>query len=330
MKQAIVITTISQQPTEGLVRFSKIADTRLILVGDKKSPAKYDIDAEYLDIERQDALFGDLSRSLPVNHYTRKNLGYAFAINEGFSAIAESDDDNIPYDHWSDTFLVRDHDKTIVSPEIPNVYSLFTEEKIWPRGYPLELINAKQEIITRSKKLKIGVWQGLANKEADVDAIYRLVIGKEIQFDEGKRFALDQGVISPFNSQNTFWAEDSFPFLYLPCTVSFRYTDILRSFVAQFGLWARGLHLGFLSPTCYQDRNVHNLLKDFKDEVSMYLETAKVIEVLKSSLSALNGSDNDLLVMYQALCKSGVVKEEELDIVAKWLELVKKGKAKDA
>jgi len=326
MKQAIIITTISQLPTEGLTRFSQMKDFRLILVGDKKSPTKYDINAEYLDIEKQDALFKDLSKSLPFNHYTRKNLGYAFAIKEGFSIIAESDDDNIPYDYWQDSSLLKEHDKTVVSPEMPNIYSLFTKEKIWPRGFPVELISAKQEILTETKKLKIGIWQGLANKEADVDAIYRLVIGKEIIFDNDKRFVLDRGVISPFNSQNTFWTEDAFPFLYLPCTVSFRYTDILRSFVAQFGLWARGLHLGFVSPTCYQDRNPHNLLADFKDEVVMYLETTNVFEILKSCSGTLTGSDNDLLIMYEALYKAGIVKEEELSIVVKWLELVKNGK----
>lgn len=326
MKRAIIITTISQQPTEGLTRFSQMEDFRLILVGDKKSPAKYDIDAEYLDIEKQNALFRDLSQSLPFNHYTRKNLGYAFAIKEGFSVIAESDDDNIPYDYWQNSSLLKEHDKTVISPEILNIYSLFTKEKIWPRGFPIDLINAKQKIVTKTKKLKIGVWQGLANKEADVDAIYRLVIGKEIIFDNDKRFVLGHGVISPFNSQNTFWTEDAFPFLYLPCTVSFRYTDILRSFVAQFGLWARGLHLGFISPTCYQDRNPHLLLKDFKDEVVMYLETTNVIEALKLCSGDLTGSDNDLLVMYKALYKIGVVKEEELSIVAKWLEIVKNGK----
>lgn len=325
-KQAIVITTISQGLTEGLIRFSKIEGSRLILVGDKKSPAKYDIDAEYLDIEKQNTLFGDLSRALPVNHYTRKNLGYAFAINEGFSIIAESDDDNIPYDYWQGTLLLNEYDKVVVSPEMPNIYSLFTKEKIWPRGFPLELISAKQEIVTKTKNLKIGVWQGLANQEADVDAVYRLVIGKEITFDEGKRFVLDRGVVSPFNSQNTLWFKGSFAFLYLPCTVSFRYTDILRSFVAQFGLWARGLHLGFLSPTCYQDRNPHNLLADFKDEIVMYLETVNVFEVLKTCSSELTGSDNDLLVMYKALHKVGIVKEEELVIVVKWLELIKNGK----
>lgn len=329
VKQAIIITTISQCATEGLVRFSKVKDFQLILVGDKKSPAIYDINAEYLDVGRQDVLFEDFSRSLPFNHYTRKNLGYAFAIKEGFSLIAESDDDNIPYDHWDQTFQLKEYDKVIISPEMPNIYSLFTKEKIWPRGFPLDLINAKQDILTKTKKLKIGVWQGLANKEADVDAIYRLVIGKEIMFDKDKRFVLDQGVISAFNSQNTFWEEDAFPFLYLPSTVSFRYTDILRSFVAQFGLWARDLHLGFISPTCYQDRNPHNLLKDFKDEVVMHLETTNVIETLKSCSSTLSGSDDDLLIMYEALYKSGIVKKEELNIVAQWLKLVKKGKQKN-
>ena len=56
----------------------------------------------------------------------------------------------------------------------------------------------------------------------------------------------------------------------------------------------------------------------------MYLETGNVIETLKSCSSSLTGSDDDLFIMYEALFKSGVVKEEELDIVRKWLKLLKK------
>jgi hypothetical protein len=306
-----------------MIRFSELEDFRLILVGDRKSPTRYDFDIEYLDISKQDELFSDLSRSLPFDHYTRKNIGYAFAIREGYSIIAESDDDNIPYDTWCKDIVEEEHDDTIVTPGMTNIYSFFTEKKIWPRGYPLDLINTKKETKIEKRKLKIGVWQGLVDKEADVDAVYRLVIGDEISFDKGKKFALDRGVISPFNSQNTIWNTNSFPYLYLPCTVSFRYTDILRSYVAQFGLWARGLHVGFMSPSCYQERNPHSLMVDFKDEVTMYLKTNNVIESLESCSGSLTGSDEDLIIMYEALSKIGVVENEEIIIAEKWINAIK-------
>ena len=43
-------------------------------------------------------------------------------------------------------------------------------------------------------------------------------------------------------------------------------TDIWRSFVAQRIAWANGWAILFHEPTVWQDRNEHNLMRDFRDE----------------------------------------------------------------
>lgn len=78
----------------------------IIVIGDKKSPPNYDLPGvDYLNIERQQELFGELAYLIPLNHYSRKNLGYLYAMSKGAEAIAESDDDNIPYDDKYPNFL---------------------------------------------------------------------------------------------------------------------------------------------------------------------------------------------------------------------------------
>ena len=54
-----------------------------------------------------------------------------------------------------------------------------------------------------------------------------------------------------------------YPLLYLPAYCSFRMTDIWRSFVAQRIAWENGWRLLFHGPTMEQERNVHDLMKDF-------------------------------------------------------------------
>ncbi|MBI5530078.1 MAG: DUF288 domain-containing protein [Candidatus Doudnabacteria bacterium] len=311
----IIVTTINPA-TKGLLKFAQNKEYNLVIVGDKKSPSSYNLLAEYLNVEKQKDLFGDFSESLPYNHYSRKNLGYLFAINKGADIIAESDDDNIPYSSWG---IVPKQEKFnfISSPRFPNVYKEFTKEFVWPRGLPLDLILSKDKNKKVKKAGEVLIWQGLADGSPDVDAIYRLVLGKNITFKKNAVLALNKQVVSAFNSQNTIWKKKAFPFLYLPHTVTFRYTDILRSFVAQFGIWQMNGHLGFLSPTVKQERNIHNLLRDFKDEVPMYNTFYEVVEILSNCV--LKGEKNDLLIMYQALFEKGVVKEQELLSVRLWL-----------
>ena len=108
---AVVITTI-QEPTE-CVRQLAVAvqrvDGLLIVVGDKKGPAHFDIQgAELISLEEQLRLPWALSRLLPTGHYARKNLGYLIAVNRGVTCIYETDDDNAPGDGWHPRTLCVD------------------------------------------------------------------------------------------------------------------------------------------------------------------------------------------------------------------------------
>jgi hypothetical protein len=156
----------------------------------------------------------------------------------------------------------------------------------------------------------------------DVDAIWRLTIGGEVVFDRNSDVFLPQGAWCPFNSQATWWFPAAYPLMYLPSHVSFRMTDIWRSFIAQRCLWAMGLGVLFYAPEMYQDRNPHNLLRDFELEVPGYLNNGKICEVLETAQleTAPSSVLDNLHRCYEALIVAGLLPAEEMSLVELWIE----------
>ena len=71
----------------------------------------------------------------------------------------------------------------------------------------------------------------------------------------------------------------------------------------------------------HQDRNQHNLLRDFADEVPGYLQANRIIECL-AALKLRRGKNamgENLLACYQALVNIGIFPEKELGLVTAWL-----------
>lgn len=326
MNKFIVITSIFP-PTVAIRKFAEITDWHLIVVGDKKTPKDWSYPGvTYLSIECQAELGYQINEILPFNHYARKNLGYLYAIQQGAEWITDLDDDNIPYHTWP--ALAPNYErvmlKTVIAPRFPNIYKYFTMEHIWPRGFPLdEILNPSGMEIENASDCSVGVWQFLADKDPDVDAIYRLVLNKPVIFKQRDPIRLERGVYSPFNSQNTVWCKSAFEYMLLPAYVDFRFTDILRGYVAQRCLWARHEYLAFGSATVYQERNQHNFLADFENEISAYLGVKKISNILDRV--ADDDSPSAMLIdCYQALCAEGIITQNELTLCQVWLNDIKK------
>ena len=322
MKKYIIITTIHPLST-GILQFARFNDWQIVLVGDKKS---VEIDSSknitFLSVEDQFALKYDFVNTCPFNHYARKNIGYLYAIQRGADVIYDTDDDNVPYEHWGvpEFFCDRQYTST---RDFVNVYQYFSKELVWPRGFPLdEIYQEAEHNLTWTEPLNVGVWQGLANIDPDVDAVFRLIFRKEITFNDKPPIVLRQGNYCPFNSQNTIWHRKAFPYLYLPSTTSFRFTDILRGYVAQKLMWEQNLHVGFTRATVYQDRNKHDLMKDFADEIEGYLCTKPIVELLQS-LDLGSDPYANLEGVYQALAGQGFVGAEEFDMCKAWIRDLK-------
>jgi hypothetical protein len=323
MSKFIVITSIFP-PTEAIEKFAKLKDWKVILVGDKKTVADWSYPGViYLSPERQQEIASKFSGLLPWNSYTRKNIGYLHAITQGARVIYESDDDNIPLDNWVSEPDFSTDAELLSEASFVNIYSYFTDKKVWPRGIPLRcVLDAETPKVALTKNLKVGVWQYLADEDPDVDAIYRLTNNTPIYFNWRAPLVLNQDTCCPFNSQNTYFRREVFSLLYLPATVSFRFTDILRGLVAQPILWAAGYRLGFAGATVLQKRNPHDYLKDFESEIPCYLLAEKAVQIAKGAVSVNKSTPENLMSVYQALAVEGIVSENEIEILSCWLDLV--------
>jgi len=327
-----VITTI-QEPTPSVVRLVGTlagAGSRLVVAGDSKGPARFDGPAgapwpvDFLPLAAQvDSGFA-LARDLPTKHYARKNLAYLQAIKAGATCIYETDDDNAPLPTW------RPRTETVAAlravPQTENrwvnVYRYFSTDNIWPRGLPLDEIRTPvPESVASAIAKRAPIQQGLVNGAADVDAIWRLVMDRDFVFDDGASVLLEPGNWCPFNTQSTWWWPVVYPLLYIPSYCSFRMCDIWKSFVAQRCLWALGLGVVFHAAEVVQDRNPHDLTRDFADEIPGYENNRKIARTL-ASLSLESGAGaagRNLLRCYEQLVADGFFPAKELPLVQAWL-----------
>ncbi|MGC4049640.1 MAG: hypothetical protein QM757_09030 [Paludibaculum sp.] len=276
----IIITTINP-PSEAILRLADLCpDWNILVVGDRKTPSGWNCSGvRFLSLDEQASLPFSLAQHAPFNHYARKNLGYLHAIAAGAEIILETDDDNIPYDWYPGPIQLKVSAPAVRIHGWENTYRHFSDQRIWPRGFPLEFVNESlREIspLTEPRPYDCAIQQFLADENPDVDAVYRLTTEGDINFESGS-VVLAPGTWCPFNSQNTLWFADAFDYLYLPATATFRMTDIWRSFVAQVCLHAEDGNIAFHGPNMFQRRNEHSLTaRTSRDEVSGYLNNASM------------------------------------------------------
>ncbi len=324
-----IVTSISQpsHPLRCIASMSSRYGYRFILIGDLKSPPDFHLqDCDYFSFEEQQKLPFSFASICPKGHYARKNIGYLEAIRSGVETIWETDDDNLPADGFEFSQSPHIVGDCLSLKGWVNVYNYFADSNIWPRGLPLAEINKVAPNLTESGEYFSPIQQGLADENPDVDAIYRLIGDLPFNFSPRKLpVVLNTGVWCPFNSQNTTWFSEAFPLLYLPSYCSFRMTDIWRSFVAQRLLWTIDSQLSFHSPNVYQDRNDHDLMLDFNDEIPGYLNNQKIKDLLEGA-KLKDGKENlydNLLICYNEFVRVGLVLEDELRLLNAWIEDLK-------
>jgi len=324
-----VVTTI-QEPTESVrllhERLSR-EQINLIVVGDKKGPARFELpNTKFLSLDEQLQSNFKLALLLPTGHYSRKNLGYLEALRDPeLAAIYDTDDDNFPDPRWRSKDVCVEV-RTLRHNGWFNIYRCFSRTMIWPRGFPLNRIHDTGSFAREApQSVYSPIQQLLCNDAPDVDAVWRLTVGQKLflfDSDSAEPIHLAPGTWCPFNSQATWWFADAFPLLYLPSTCTFRMTDIWRSFIAQRCLWELGMGVTFHPPIVIQDRNAHNLMKDFEDEIPGYLHNESIAQTL-SALS-LNPSKtaiaDNLIKCYESLIAKNIFPKEEMPLLCAWLD----------
>ena len=316
--KAIVVTTINP-PTEGIKTLTG-RGWDVYVVGDKYTPGDWDCDGTcFFPIDGLTEF--DLEEHLPTSHYSRKNIGYLAAMHDGAEAIYETDDDHLLYDYALDELSESLSARTPFEAGWLNVYDEFTDGFMWPRGFPLQEVNIPSPYVsTTTWSVNCPIQQFLVDGDPDVDAVYRMTRAGASTWNPGSSpLALGYGTFSPFNSQNTLWYPSAYPYMYLPSYVSFRVTDIWRSFIAHRCIAEDGDYVAFRSPNARQDRNPHDLLKDFEDEIPGYLLNAKIVDKLWSlDLRGMKPTER-LLYCYARLAAIGAIKSQEIPLVDAWI-----------
>jgi hypothetical protein len=325
MRTSLVVTSINP-PNAALRELAAgcVAHSwDFVLAGDSKSPHDFQLDGcRFLSLEDQRESGFSLGTACPERSYTRKNIGYLSAIQAGAEAIVETDDDNHPLDGF---WLPRREEvscRPVESDGWVNAYRYFSGNFIYPRGLPLTHARADVPEAGEPMTAACPVQQGLADADPDVDAVYRMLFPLPFHFEAAHDpVLLRQGAWCPFNSQNTTFFPSAFPLLYLPARCSFRMTDIWRSFVAQRVLQAMAAGVLFHGPTVWQDRNEHDLQRDFTDELPGYLHNARMREALNALPLKPGDSIRSMMeTCYGELIRHGWVESGEEKLLVCWFD----------
>jgi len=140
------------------------------------------------------------------------------------------------------------------------------------------------------------------------DALTKVSINLFLNFDMKIEF-----IINFRFHYKAFWA------LYLPHSVSFRLTDIWRSYWAQRLMWLLNSTLSFHGPNAYQLRNSHSYLEDYKQETNMYTKTQELIQFLYEWKCKYKSFYSCLLDMSEKMALNNFWSLEEVNSIKYWL-----------
>ena len=333
LKKAFVITTINK-PNPIMKLYAKMCKTQSIdyyIIGDVKSPKNFKLkNSNYFNIKAQEKLEFSYAKKCIKNAYVRKNIGYLIAIKNKADVIIESDDDNLPLKDFFKDISIYKKCILLKNKKWINIFNYFLKSKkkiIWPRGFPLDEIKVKNNFKGKVKKIYSPVQQHLSDKDPDVDAIYRLTHKENnIKFLKKIPLGIYHKTYSTFNSQNTRWFKYAFPLLYLPTSCTFRACDIWRGLIALRVLHLNDIPLTYSSATNLQNRNYHNIFKDFKDEIPFYLKNKMIINLIYS-MKLPKGEKNIISAMkliYAKLVKEKIFPKKELTFLNYWVNDIKK------
>jgi hypothetical protein len=283
----IVCTTINP-PTEAIRRFDAMSDWELVVIGDLKTPRDYSLSrGTYVGPETQEQYDKPLSDAIGWNCIQRRNFGLLWARDMGADIVAVVDDDNIPYNNWGKGVMIgRQTEVNYYETELPafDPVGATNHGSLWHRGFPLQLL-PKRDYSRKSKKtigpqIQADFWNG----DPDIDAVCRMEHAPVCDFGHSY-FPIAANSISPFNSQNTFLAAELLNDYFLFPHVG-RMDDIWASYYVQ----AKGASVVYGAPSVFQERNVHNPVRDMQAEYIGYENNLAIVEGI--------GVDPDSLLQY--------------------------------
>jgi hypothetical protein len=299
-RDKVIVTTTINPPTKALQRFAGTSGWHLVVVGDRKTPVPYVLSgATYLSPEEQDAIDPELSRMIGWNCLQRRNFGFIWAARHGARLIATVDDDNIPYEDWGQDVLVDQPVEVDVfecaAPAFDPVGAT-SYRHLWHRGFPIQWLASRDYSRKARRTMHVDVQAGFWDGDPDIDAICRMEHAPQVEFSK-VHFPLAGAKPAPFNSQNTILSRRAFPGYFLFPGIG-RMDDIW----AAYWLQSKGFTVAFTQASVFQERNVHDLTRDFEAEVIGYRLSHKLVSALRSGPEAiwdfLPAGSRDIYALY--------------------------------
>lgn len=277
MKKVIVTTTINP-PTKAIHDFEAMKDWDLVVIGDLKTPKDYRLErGTYLAPEDQDKYDKALSDAIGWNCIQRRNFGLLIASDMKADVVAVVDDDNIPLPGWGENLLIgREAEVNYYETGLPafDPVGATNHSALWHRGYPLQLLSKRNYDKRSRKTLHVDVQADFWNGDPDIDAVCRMEHAPECKFDPAL-FPIAADKMAPFNSQNTFLDGSLLRDYFLYPHIG-RMDDIWAAYYVQ----AKGRRVVFCQPSVYQDRNVHDLTRDMRQEYLGYENNLQLVQDL--------------------------------------------------
>jgi hypothetical protein len=277
MKKVIVTTTINP-PTKAIEKFDAMSEWDLVAIGDLKTPKDYSLKrGAYYSPEAQETYDKELSDAIGWNCIQRRNFGLLIAHDMGADVVAVVDDDNIPLDGWGENLMIgKDVDVNFYETDLPafDPVGATNYTSLWHRGFPLQLLSKRDYSRKSLKTLRFGVQADFWNGDPDIDAVCRMEHAPECAFD-ASCFPIAANKMAPFNSQNTFISGSVLKDYFLMPFIG-RMDDIWAAYYVQ----AKGVKVVFGKASVYQDRNVHDLVRDMRAEYLGYEHNLNLVNDL--------------------------------------------------
>lgn len=348
VKWAVSTTIFGPSPAILQLLHRPQKDLCLVVVGDQKTndtewqtfQQTFSQTVFFLPLKIQSELKYSILDFIPINHFSRKNVGFLFAIQHGAEKIYDFDDDNFlkanqsMFDKiWQESYNPLSVFTFQSTHHLFNPYPVFRPVDIngditfvWPRGFPLEFIHDDETfnvslVPTDQNQTKIAIYQSSADIDPDVDAIYRMTGVLPVRFSRYDTIlAVPPGVFSPWNAQATIFTKQAFFGCILPISVTGRVADIWRSFMTERLLWTIGYQIAFTSPWVNQYRNPHSYHADFLAEHDLYnLANNFIKEIMNLDYNAHDRLSVIYLKLVALLVKKEYLKDSDYSLATAWV-----------